>query len=271
MNKCYIQNLALNITDNCNLECSHCLRGKSCNNNMSDDVIEATLSQVKGIGNLSINGGEPTLAIGQIEKIIDYILKNNILIEEFTTTINGTIYSEKLLRLLEVMNNYIGEEEVLSMFAVSLDKYHLKELERLELLDRFRENVIKYNESKYFYGLRDIYVKLFREGRATELDKNITVPLRPMDVFITYVDKKRKFDRENGLCNIGPLITIGTNGNITECDASIEHQNTIYNYGNVLNESIEENVLRRGKLFTNPKKFEKKAAKVITKYSTYEK
>ena len=81
MKKCYIQNLALNITDNCNLECSHCLRGKSCNNNMSDDVIEATLSQVKGIGNLSINGGEPTLAIGQIEKIIDYILKNNILIE----------------------------------------------------------------------------------------------------------------------------------------------------------------------------------------------
>ena len=43
MKKCYIQNLALNITDNCNLECRHCLRGDRCNNKMSDDVIEATL------------------------------------------------------------------------------------------------------------------------------------------------------------------------------------------------------------------------------------
>ena len=92
-----------------------------------------------------------------------------------------------------------------------------------------------------------------------------------MDTFITYTDNNRKFDRENGLCNIGPLITIGTNGNITECDASLEHQKTIYNYGNVLNESIEENVLRRGKLFTKPKKMEKAATKVLKKYSTYEK
>lgn len=271
MRKCYIQNLALNITDNCNLECMHCLRGSRCNNNMSDDVIEATLCQVKGVGNLSINGGEPTLAIDRIRKIVEYIIDNNILIEEFTTTINGTIYSEELLELLEIMNNYIGEEEVLSIFAISLDKYHLKELERLELLDRFRENVIKYNESKYFYGLRDIYVKLFREGKAANLDKNITVPLRPMKTFITYAGKNRKYDRENGLCNIGPLITIGTNGNITECDASFEHQNTIYNYGNILNESIEENVLRRGKLCTNPNRMERLSNKVMQKYISYEK
>ena len=71
MKKCYIQNLALNITDNCNLECRHCLRGDRCNNKMSDDVIEATLSQIKGAGNISINGGEPTLALDRIEKIIE--------------------------------------------------------------------------------------------------------------------------------------------------------------------------------------------------------
>lgn len=271
MKKCYIQNLALNITDNCNLECRHCLRGDSCNNKMSDDVIEATLSQIKGAGNISINGGEPTLALDRIEKIIDYIIKNNIYVEEFTTTINGVIYSEELLYYMEIMNKYIGEDDVLSAFAISFDRYHIEEIKRLGLLDQFRENVRKYSESKYFYGLRDIYVKLFREGRAASLDKKLTVPLKPMDTFITYTDNNRKFDRENGLCNIGPLITIGTNGNITECDASLEHQKTIYNYGNVLNESIEENVLRRGKLFTKPKKMEKAATKVLKKYSTYEK
>ena len=271
MKKCYIQNLALNVTDNCNLECSHCLRGDRCNKNISDDVIEATLSQVKGVGNLSITGGEPTLAIDRIEKIIDFIITNNIYIEEFTTTINGTIYSEKLLELLKVMDNYINDEEVLSMFAISCDKFHLDEIERLGLLDKYRENLNKYHESKFFWGVRDIYVKLFREGRAENLDKSMTVPLKPMKTFITYAGKNRKYDRENGLCNIGPLITIGTNGNITECDSSIEHQNTIYNYGNVLNESIEENVLQRGILCTNPKKMEKLSNKVMKKYISYEK
>lgn len=271
MKKCYIQNLAMNITDNCNLKCAHCLRGDSCKRNMSDDVIEATLSQVKGVGNLAINGGEPTLAIDRIEKIVDYIIKNNIYLEEFTTTINGTIYSDELLYLLDVMNNYIGEDDLLSAFAISLDKYHLAELQRLGLLDKFRENVYKYSENKYFFGLRDIYVKLFREGRAANLDDSLTVPLRPMKVLITYAGNDRKFNRKDGLCNIGPSITIGTTGNITECDASIEHQNTIYNHGNVLNESIEENSLRRGVLFKNPKRMEKTATKILKKYSKYEK
>lgn len=271
MKKCYIQNLALNITDNCNLECSHCLRGERCNNKMSDEVIEATLGQIIGAGNIAINGGEPTLALDRIEKIINYIIDNNLHVEELTTTINGTIYSDELLRLLEEIDKYINCDEVGAAFAISFDRYHIDEIERLGLVDQFRENVRKYNESKYFYGLRDIYVKLFREGRAANLDNSITVPLRPMDTFITYADTNRKFDMKNGLCNIGPLVAIGTDGTITECDASLEHQKTIYNYGNVLNESIEENVLKRGKLITKPKKMEKATTKVLKRYSKYEK
>ena len=116
-------------------------------------MIEATLSQVKGVGNLSITGGEPTLAIDRIEKIIDYIIENNIYIEEFTTTINGTIYSERLLELLKIMDKYINDEEVLSMVAISCDIFHLDEIKRLGLFDKYKENVSKYNESKYFFGI----------------------------------------------------------------------------------------------------------------------
>ena len=66
MGKCYIQNLALIITNKCNLNCSHCLRGEKNDNCMSDRVIEATLDQVKSIGNLAINGGEPTLSLDRL-------------------------------------------------------------------------------------------------------------------------------------------------------------------------------------------------------------
>ena len=42
---------------------------------MSDDVIEATLSNFDYIETLSLCGGEVTLALDVVEKIIDYVIK----------------------------------------------------------------------------------------------------------------------------------------------------------------------------------------------------
>ncbi len=271
MKKCYIENLAFNVTDNCNLNCAHCLRGKKINNYISDEVIEKALDQVACIGNIAINGGEPTLAISKIEKIISYIIDNSIQVDEFTMTINGTIYSEELLKLLDEIDNYIGSDNLQALFAISLDDYHIDEINRLNLTEQFIENIKKYKENKHFYGFRGINKKLFREGNAKNLDSKKTVPLRPMKTYITYVGKKSKYDRENGLCNIGPLVTIGTTGIITECDASITNQSLLYNYGNILYNSIEDIVLQNGELITNPKKFEKLANKEMKRYRTYNK
>ena len=43
MNKLRIQNLALIVTEKCNLNCAHCLRGGCSDKVMSDEVIKATL------------------------------------------------------------------------------------------------------------------------------------------------------------------------------------------------------------------------------------
>ena len=112
MSKLYIQNLAMIVTNKCNLNCTHCLRGAKDNNCMSYEVIEATLNQVFAVGNLSINGGEPLLALDRIEKIISYLIEKRIPIDEFTITVNGTIYSEELLKLLDEVNNYIGDNDI---------------------------------------------------------------------------------------------------------------------------------------------------------------
>lgn len=269
MSKCYIQNLAMIVTNKCNLDCSHCLRGAKNNNCMSDNIIEAILDQVVYIGNLTICGGEPTLVIDRLEKIISYIIEKHILMDEFTITVNGTIYSKELLELLDEVNKYIGSDDINTLFAISLDKYHLDEIKKLGIQKEFYENLIRYQESKYFYEYRAINQKLFREGNATNLDEKLTVPLRPLKPLITYVGKTKKFDRENGLCNIGPLVTINPNGIITECDASIEHQETLYNYGNILNNSIEDVVLDKGELVLKPKKFEKISSRILRKYWTY--
>lgn len=270
MNKLYIQNLGLIVTERCNLNCKHCLRGKCSNKVMSDDVIEATLSQITAIGVLHLEGGEPTLAIPTIEKILTFIIKNNILVDKVSTVINGTRYESKLIELYDYIQEYINKySNETSKIVVSFDKYHVEELRRLKLLKDYIENTSKYAESVYYDGYYEIHNKLFREGNAINLDKKLTVPLRPMKTLATYVGINRSFDKVNGLCNIGPIVTINVDGNITESDASFKNQNTIYNYGNVLNESIIECLLRNKIKTVKPDKFERKVNKQIIKYFSY--
>ena len=280
--KMLVDVLGMIVTERCNLECEHCLRGCRSNKIMSDDVIEATLSNFDYIETLAICGGEVTLSLDVVEKIINYIIKHEILVGEITYTINGTIYSQRFLDLIDYSNEYLisdGNKEDRTNFAISWDGFHHKEIRRLGMEDRYLDNVKQYSESPYYYGVRRLEQKLFREGRAALLPEDITVPLRPMEVYMTYYTKyknklgmiRRKFDRENGHCYMGPVITVNPDGIVTECDASIEHQRTIYNYGNVLEESIEDIMLRKNAVIVNPKEINKKIFKELKRYTTYNK
>ena len=260
MDKCYIERLALITLDDCNLNCAHCIREKKCKKVISDEIIDKTFEQIIYASTVAIAGGEPTLAVDRIEKIIDAIIKRHIKLDEFTVTINGTIYSEELLRLLDEIEKYIGDGMYV-MFAISLDKYHVEEMNKLGLMESFIENFNKYKESKHFAGTRELDFKLFREGNATNLSDDITIPLRPMKKFVTY--------SKIGTCCIGPLVTINTDGIVTECDASYDNQRTIYNYGNVLEDSIENIVLNNGAEIVPNKKFHKITYKELKRYQTY--
>lgn len=280
--KMIVDVLGMIVTERCNLKCEHCLRGCRSNKVMSDDVIEATLSNFDYIETLSICGGEVTLALDVVEKIINYIIKHQILVGEITYTINGTIYSQRFLDLIDYSNGYLisdGNTKDRTSFAISWDGFHHKEIRRLGMEDKYLENVKQYSESPYYYGVRRLEQKLFREGRAELLPEDITVPLRPMEVYMTYYTKyknklgliRRKFDRENGNCLMGPIITVNTEGIVTECDASIEHQRTIYNYGNVLEESIEDIMIRKNAVIVKPNEINRKMLKELKRYTTYNK
>lgn len=269
MNKVYIQNLGMIVTNDCNLNCEHCLRGCKSNKKMSKEVIESTLNQLRAIGNLILCGGEPTLALDVIKKIFSYISDNKILVHQISTTINGTNYSLEFLRLLESISNYLPVNKVI--FTISYDTYHLRELKRLNIMKNYLENMKRYSESKYFYGLRTLEddLKLFREGNAENLNKDQTINLKPIDLVITYADKFLNFDRK-GLCNIGPMMAVNTNGIITEENSSTVHQEILYNYGNVFDDSFEEVALKRGRII-KPRQWNRKTNKIIQKYVTYNK
>ena len=269
MRKCHLYCLSTIVTNECNLDCAHCLRGQKNCATMSDEVIETTLNQIESIGVLNIAGGEPTLAIDRIEKIIDYIIRKRIKLDNFSIVINGTIYSQELLELLDEISKYIGDIEFHTLFTVSLDKYHLDEIKRLGLYKEFIENLRRYRESKYFiFTSEDSRFKPFREGNAELLDRKSTVPLLTSTPAITYI-KDGKFDIKNGLCHIGPFITINPDGIMTDCNASIAHQKIIYNYGSVLDETIEDICIRNRVRVLKPRQFTKVIKKQIHKFENY--
>lgn len=275
MKKIAVQNLAMIITDSCNLNCGHCLRGTKCISKMKDEVISGTLNQILMIGNLCICGGEPLLALDVLEKIFNYIIEHKIIVGEVSMVTNGTIYSTDFLRLLKEIDDYISlyqKTEYSVHFDISEDQYHRAERIRLDLERTYIENCLKYQESKHFntFNTLDPKLKLFREGNAVNLDSSLTVPLRQTRYIISYASSPKKQDLENGLCNIGPLVTINPEGIMTECDGSEANQKTKYNYGNVLESSIEDIALMYGKV-VKPSKWEKETAKAIIKQLTYNK
>ncbi len=274
MKQAYLQNLGMIVTEKCNLNCTHCMRGDKTCKSMNNDVIKATLNNVYGIGNLAICGGEPTMACDVIEKMFNSIVDEKKWIEKVSVVINGSIYSEEFLSLLKYINEYINKfskKKRNILLIVSFDDYHLNEIIRLNMTDLYLENLKKYQESEFFYGLKGINGKLFNEGAAKDLSNNITENLRPMSIYYTYTNKNKfKNDKENGSLGIGPLITVNPEGIITEANASIESQNTIYNYGNILTESLEEIVQRQG-ILTKPINWYSDCKKAIKESKRYRK
>jgi len=268
MDKIYVQNLEMIVTEKCNLNCGHCLRGGCSNNYMSDRVIRATLDQISEVGCLIINGGEPLLALDRLEFILAYIIKQNIRVNSLSLIINGTIYSVEFLKILAYFEKYINSHKCFNgcaSFAISWDRFHHDEIERLNMKELYLENIEKYMESEHFGGFQYLGNKVLREGYAENFDSNLTTPLQPMRPSVTYI-KDNRFDKKYGVCNIGPVVAINANGTITECDASYENQESKYNYGNVLVNRISDVWLARNALVLKPRKWAKRNYKEIKKY-----
>jgi sulfatase maturation enzyme AslB (radical SAM superfamily) len=240
------------------------MRGEATSKDMKDEVIEQ-LGQIDSIGNLTICGGEPTLALPTLEKLLTFIVDNHIGLTTLTMTINGTNYSEELLRLLDYIDEYIpkGKYDVNALIGISRDPFHLKEITERGKREEYIENLARYVNNPHFLNYRDIDKKLFREGRAELLDSPLTVPMRPWPIIYTYL-------KEHDVIEVGPLISINADGIVTECDASHEHQRTLYNYGNVLEEDLETIIKRVGEE-VSPRTWYRKTGKIMKKQANYNK
>ena len=51
--------------------------------------------------------------------------------------------------MLDTINQYIGEEEINALLAISLDDYHLDAVQRLGIFEQFNENLHRYAKLHY--------------------------------------------------------------------------------------------------------------------------
>ena len=136
-----LEKLYLEITRQCTLRCEHCLRGDNKNEFMSLQTINSVLKDVKQIDRLLLTGGEPLLAVLQIEEIVRLIKENNIKINSVLIITNGTVLNDRVVKSLKELSTLTN-----LIIKVSYDPFHQLELDRLNLNEKRKNNFIKLEE-----------------------------------------------------------------------------------------------------------------------------
>lgn len=96
----YMSTLAIEMTRRCNLNCNFCGKGTAQNIDVSKEIIDKTLDEMKDtyIHNLRISGGEPLLAPKMICYLVDQIIKKHIYINKVLIFSNGNVEPSEELK-----------------------------------------------------------------------------------------------------------------------------------------------------------------------------
>lgn len=119
----YVSSLIFEVTERCNLECEHCLRGCARNMDLQKETVDSMLSQVNGIGFVVFTGGEPCLNLPIIKYIFSQIRERGIGLEAFWLATNGLVNSLELATLLLNNIDLCSEPEMCGV-AISVDEFH---------------------------------------------------------------------------------------------------------------------------------------------------
>ena len=167
----YIEQLVIEITRRCNATCDHCLRGDAQNKDISDKTIEKLFESISGIGMITFTGGEPSLAVDRMRKILRECRRTGIPINSFYVVTNGKKPSVPLVHFLIDLHAYILEmneypDEDMSCLCISKDQYHEWDIGDIEEANQLYRSLSFYNSEARKHQISD--QALIDEGRANE-------------------------------------------------------------------------------------------------------
>ena len=163
----YLDQLILEVTRKCNLQCRHCLRGCAQNLFMSREVLVNALVGHDGISSLTLTGGEPSLAVPVIESIVELIQWRDVHFDWFYIVTNGKTRNgwRKFLADLDRLQELASEPSECCL-TLSQDQFH-RELHDVKACRRKFED--EWGEYRPYFKPNDRttdIVEPLNEGRA---------------------------------------------------------------------------------------------------------
>jgi len=119
--KFFIEFFTIEVTRQCQLRCSHCLRGDPQDVSIQPHAIDQFLSKVQGIRNISITGGEPALAIKELRYLLTELVERGIEYHNFYLVTNGQVASEEFVN---VCYGFRDHALCSTQVMISNDTYH---------------------------------------------------------------------------------------------------------------------------------------------------
>ena len=230
--------LVLEVTQKCNLNCEHCMKGDACNKGISREVVEKLFDNVKYFGTLLLTGGEPFMVEEVIKMILDVMKEKKIKGHNWLIVTNGTIYNENILNMLE---QHFGEGN--GEIVISEDDYHDASIKEVygknkenssnpytnpKTIEDVFNNMRKILLLDYCSGFKSLSNKVFNSGRAKNIDNSNKVPVNVVGYGVY---------KENNMLAVGPELCISTDGYIVDGNTSYEDR-VICNCGNILTDDL---------------------------------
>lgn len=237
----------------CNLACEHCMRGDAKNEEISKETYDAIFEKVSVIENLNLGGGEISLSPVIIANLVDSLEENNVIVNSFAVTTNGTFliqeYIDELLRLKAYIDKcrdknitaFTKLPEPYFYIVVSTDDFHLDQMiKNGYTLDNLLDNIKRYREAFgdeciEFKGYCDFEV--LDEGRAKKLPEmdgiNKVIP-KPLSQRFSYTPLSQETSIIDG------FLSISSDGEVLPgCNFSFENEK-IFSAGNIRDKKLSE-------------------------------
>lgn len=237
----HVDNLVLEVTRKCNMQCAHCLRGKCQNMDMTKDIVDKTFENINSVGCITFSGGEPFLNIKIIKYILDVVKEKNISINSFYIVTNGKEFKDENIEVLNKWYEYIISQQFDSSYelyqtdriilneiinyggvCVSRDEYH----EPIPIL-----NYLKYRSLSYYLEDKEHpdNMRLINEGLAKE---NGIGTIKQCYLNLTVEEEP------NNDLSIYDILYINAKGDVLgDCDVSYETQDSL-SVGNLKENSL---------------------------------
>ena len=245
MRKILTPHLGIELTQKCNLNCSHCFRGAARNRSISKDILEKVFDEVKYVQTLDLSGGEVFLGYEQLKMLLEIAKQKGVTIEYCSMLTNGTVYDE---RIYELLDEYFGKNY---QVGISNDDFHDKSIRRIygkNLEDSEHPdlrpvsvNDVKNNMSRHFFnehciGFQRVSNRLINNGRAV----NTQTPHKDFEAMGYYFNSISPT-----ALLVGPMIFIGADGFISDINSDLDKRND-QSLGNINENSISDLVINGG-------------------------